>query len=776
MIQPSKKLILAAMLVMFTLYLVCIMLNNKLWGNILAPVVAFLSSFVIIAARKQVGDRRLYVMLLFLGTAIWGLADLLWLIFENMLSVDPRNIIGILLLYMIPTVFFAFILTNYIFNRLKQWNFKQLLIDCFTFTSLATVVLWGLVFSKAKIELNMNCVLVTVIIFLDVYILISIGLICFSRGFQNINRSSCLVLTGIFIYTVADYSCAYQSLVNAYEPNGIIDAGYMLCHVLVALGVFLEISHPTVITHESSFQLAENLRKPRKSVLLLMLGSYILYLMDNLNLNALLVSIAICILYWIFTISVRSTMLDRIRLKTERDMNEHLERLIAVRTEELNTAYRNLEEISNRDALTGLFNRRYLIHCLDSLIASKETCKFALLYIDANRFKFINDSYGHEMGDKTLHALGGRFLERNLSNCTVFRIGGDEFAVIIEYCHGRAEVEVIAKEILSMIQVPILITTHVFTLTASIGIALYPENALDRDTLMRYADIAMYEVKISNHKNGYLFFDTGLTEKTNQKHELEYLLQNADFDREFALYFQPQYSLGTNALVGMEALLRWQPPGKGMIPPSDFIPIAETNGLIVEIGEWVIDKAFAQIKQWNQASALQMKMSINISPIQIEYAGFMSWFQEKLQKDNINPTWIDLEITEHSAVHFDGEVERKFDQLNELGVSTSIDDFGTGYSSLSYIKRLNIERLKIAKELVDTIEHDENALLIVQAIIMMAQGMKLRTIAEGVEDRNQLEILRELGCDEIQGYLFGKPVPREEFEKQHIYEAAASLV
>ncbi|WP_304508151.1 putative bifunctional diguanylate cyclase/phosphodiesterase [Anaerotignum sp.] len=466
--------------------------------------------------------------------------------------------------------------------------------------------------------------------------------------------------------------------------------------------------------------------------------------------------------------NIRTNMLDRLMLKTEKEMNEQLEKLINERTKELNLANQHLEEISNTDALTGLFNRRYFIQHLETLIHSDKVNTFALLYIDTNRFKPINDSYGHEIGDKVLQELGLRFSAYNLSELTCFRIGGDEFAVIIENCSDVSEITNIAHKIFEMLQHSISVPPYSFTLTASIGIARYPLDAEDKDILIRYADIAMYEVKSKSYKNNYMFFDKLFIEKINKKYEIEVLLQNADYDNEFMLYYQPQYSTDTQALIGMEALIRWKQPQNGLISPSEFIPIAEETGLIIQIGEWVVEKAFSQIKKWNELNSMDLKMSINISPIQIKNTDFANWLWKKMQNEKIKPEWIDLEITESVAMISTSSIEKAFDFLNEIGVSISIDDFGTGYSSLSYIRKYNIDRLKIAKELIDHIAYDENALLIVQTIIMMSRGMNLKTISEGVEDMEQLEILKELGCDEIQGYIFGKPIPSLEFEKLHL--------
>ena len=220
----------------------------------------------------------------------------------------------------------------------------------------------------------------------------------------------------------------------------------------------------------------------------------------------------------------------------------------------------------------------------------------------------------------------------------------------------------------------------------------------------------------------------------------------------------------------MEALIRWLHPEFGLIPPLHFIPVIEDTGEIVTLGKLIIRKAFAKIKEWNEKYKLNLRISINVSPKQIEDNNFMNWFKNQMAESGVKTEWIDLEITESSYVHFNDENKHIFNELFNLGIKTSIDDFGTGYSSLSYIKALNFDRLKIAKELIDNIEDDENSQLIIKAIIMMSDGLKVKTIAEGVENESQLELLRKLGCDEIQGYIWGKPLPPDEFEKQFIIE------
>lgn len=757
----------------FVLYFTSVLLENTLWGNLLSPMVALMSALIILKSIKQVAD-RVFCFLLFLCPFIWGIADLLWLIYSNVLFINPDGNTFIETLYILPNLVLVILISLYGIKNFKSWSVYQLIIDVVSISAMWGVLLWAFVFSKTGLEFradftNLNIIIIT---YLDLYLLTGIGLVYLSKGFKNISTSSLLILVGILLFALTDYYYAYLYLLDRYHANTIIDGIYMLSNVLYALGVSYEVSHPTL--NQQMNELPPNLRKPSKLSLLFLALFGFFYLIDFFDFKVFIVSFSICILYWVLTSYLQAAMADKQLLKMEMRINEQLEKTVAERTNELAITNKYLEEISNKDHLTGLYNRRYLIHYLNTAISSDRNKTLALLYIDVNRFKAINDFHGHHIGDKVLSALGERFSRNGMINCTVFRIGGDEFAVILENYLDKEYLSSAAAEILAIIRSPILVPPHSFVVTASIGIALYPEDTRDKDILMKYADIAMYEVKNSLCNEDYLFFYSALKEKINRKHEIELLLKNADYDKEFMLCFQPQYNTNNHSLIGMEALLRWKPPEKGYISPVEFIPIAEEVGAIIDISEWVINQAFSQIKYWNETYRLNLKMSVNISPIQIENSDFIMSMQEKLRTFGIKPAWIDLEVTEGVAMNPNFSSGEIFNFLNELGINISLDDFGTGYSSLSYIRRFNIDRLKIAKELIDNICKEENALVIVQAIIMMAKEMKLKTIAEGVEDMDQLQVLEKLRCDEIQGYIFGKPVLAEEFEKKHITKVSTS--
>nr|WP_315021166.1 bifunctional diguanylate cyclase/phosphodiesterase [uncultured Aminipila sp.] len=765
----KQKHIVFILLVLFFIYFTSVLLQSDFWGNVLSPIVAFLSSAVIITSVSKIKDHKICWVLLFLCPLIWGIADFLWLIYDDIFLIEPMSVNFINALYTFPNIFIAAAITCYYAQNLKKWNLYQLVLDMMAISAILAVLLWSFIFSRTLLQFHVNFEYINtmICIFFDFYILSGVIVAFISTGIKNIGKRYFLVIAGIGAITFIDYYYAYLYLMDLYQANTLVDGIYMIGHVLFALGAVYEAMQIETKEERDTEAFPENIRKPQKIIFVFILLG-ILYITNFVTLKLLINCFAVGIVYWILTAQIQEGIHSKYLLKTEVKLNKHLEKVVAERTKELIIANKNLEEISNRDPLTGLYNRRQLIKYLDPLISCKTKKSFALLYIDANRFKAINDSYGHQIGDQVLCALGNRLTKNCMPNCTLFRIGGDEFAVIIDNNIEKKYICSVAEKLLELIQMPISVSPYVFTVTASIGIVSYPKDAEDRNVLMRYADIVMYEAKKAYSGNNYLFFDSAINEKIVRKNEIEILLRRADYDKEFVVYYQPQYSTDGQCLIGMEALLRWIHPEKGFISPGEFIPIAEECGAIIQIGEWVIDKAFRQIKKWNEIYSLNLKISINVSPLQIEKTNFINWFREKLYAGNIDSSWVDLEITEGSAMIPNETNEEAFSSFAEMGINTSIDDFGTGYASLNYIKKFDFNRLKIAKELIDNIAEDKNAILIVQAIIMMARGMGIKTIAEGVEDISQLQILEKLGCDEIQGYIFGRPIPVEEFEKEHI--------
>ena len=422
-----------------------------------------------------------------------------------------------------------------------------------------------------------------------------------------------------------------------------------------------------------------------------------------------------------------------------------------------------LEHLAHHDALTDLPNR---LLCLARLehelqVAKRSGEQVGVLFIDLDMFKNINDSLGHAKGDHLLQQVAKRVQENIRGEDTFARLGGDEFVMIAGAIKGRQDIALIAENTLAMFSRPFLVDEQDVFISASIGISIYPDDGEDTDTLLRNADVAMYCAK-SEGRNNYQFYMPALTHRVQERLNIETCLRQALKKNELMLYYQPQYSLDSQQMIGVEALLRWRHPEMGMVAPDRFIPVAEETGLIVPIGEWVLKTACQQLKAWQDAGCAPGRMAVNLSARQFWKPGLAKVVQNILTETGIEPGFLELELTESIIMHDTDIVSNTLATLHEIGVELSIDDFGTGYSSLSYIRRFPLDRLKIDRSFVrDIMSNPDDAEMIV-SIIALGHSMKLKVLAEGVETLEQLQYLQMQGCDEVQGFYFSKPLPADE--------------
>lgn len=421
-----------------------------------------------------------------------------------------------------------------------------------------------------------------------------------------------------------------------------------------------------------------------------------------------------------------------------------------------------LAYLANYDVLTQLPNRNLLHERMRQALgrASRNRQGVALLALDLDGFKVINDSLGHECGDKLLWEIGQRLTQAVSEGTTVARIDGDEFVVLLESNNPIKEMTDIAQCVLNCIKNPILLNNHEVCITASIGISVYPSDGVEALQLLKNADTAMSRAK-SQGKNTYQFFTAEMNAEALKRLILETQLRKVIERDELRLYYQPQVELASGRIVGMEALVRWQHPELGLLSPDKFIPIAEETGLIVAIGEWVLQTACQQSQDWQNQGLPALRMSVNVSSRQMQSLGLLETVKQVLAQTGLNPTYLELELTESLLI------EEKTDpgglsMLNELkaqGVHIAIDDFGVGYSSLSYLKRFPVSTLKIDRSFVKDINIDDDTTAIITAIIAMAHSLRLTVIAEGVENTQQLALLCHKRCEIVQGYLFSPPIP-----------------
>ncbi len=426
-------------------------------------------------------------------------------------------------------------------------------------------------------------------------------------------------------------------------------------------------------------------------------------------------------------------------------------------------AERRIEFLAYHDALTGLPNRLLMQDRFEqaSAQAQRSNARVALLFLDLDGFKSINDTLGHQIGDALLKAIAERLRGCVRETDTISRQGGDEFLIVLRDLPDADVPACIMLKIIESLQLPCVVEGHEIATTVSVGAALFPDDGRDFETLLRKADMAMYRAKEAG-RNTYRFFDEAMNAEVVDHLQLQAGLRRALERQEFVLHYQPQIELESGEVIGLEALLRWQHPELGMVEPGRFIPVAEESGLIVPIGQWVLNEACRQAMAWQQAGLPPLTMAVNFSAVQFKRGDVEQSIAQALQSSGLPPALLELELTESILIQNADDALARLQRLKQLGVQLSIDDFGTGYSSLAYLKRFDIDRLKIDRSFVRDLATDPDDAAIVRAIIQMARSLNLRTIAEGVETDEMLARLSAFGCNEVQGYLFSHPMPADE--------------
>ena len=443
-----------------------------------------------------------------------------------------------------------------------------------------------------------------------------------------------------------------------------------------------------------------------------------------------------------------------------------LEDQVAQRTRELEIATAHAFKLAQHDTLTGLPNRSLLNQRLKRIIAhaQRDGTHVGCLFLDFDHFKRINDTLGHDAGDQLLKAIAQRIEGATRESDTVARLGGDEFVVVVpglDPAQGSFEVLAVIQRIRESLLAPFRLSDQTPTLTCSIGVAIYPLDAHDGGTLIKQADTAMYAAK-EGGRNAYRFFEAEMNARVQQRLQLETDMRRALMDDEFFLVYQPQIEMRSGRACGVEALLRWRDPERGVISPSDFIPIAEESGMIQALGARVLRDACHQVMQWHRQELL-LRLSVNLSVQQLQHEDWIATVEDALRTSGLPSHYLDLEITESIIITHPERAVATLLKLKQMGVSITIDDFGTGYSSLSYLARLPLHGLKIDQRFVHGLGQNSNDDGITQAIIAMAHSLGLRCIAEGVETAAQSEFLRSHGCEEAQGFLYAPPLPEDEF-------------
>jgi diguanylate cyclase len=764
-----------SMIIYFIIYLTSTIVQSQFWGDILAPIGGLLSSGIILCAYLETNQpKKIKKIWAFFGLACfsWALADILWAVFDLVFHQNPENSDLISLLYMGTTVFLCAGIFIHSVQVFRKWNAIQCVVDSFGISASILFFIWIMYFNKNMSSFDLiskggGWITVSSVI-LDAAALISLAIWRVSiRDGKNPIFINVLDVS-LILFFIVDFYWTYQYIDKRYIPNSLIDSFYMAALLGVSAAAMIKAAY----IDDANFKEQEcsNVGITIRGLFILLCPALTIML-KGFSLNDLLTFLFIIFIYEVLTVYIQASIRNQQILKKECDLNLELEGRIDRRTKELVEKNRQLDFLSNQDTVTNLYNRRFFIYAMEAelkIIAPNEM--LALIFIDLDRFKTINDTYGHDVGDHVLVEVSKRLHDLNRKHAFLARLGGDEFVLAFLGDYHYEDMEQIAQQMIDGCGQVIAVGHYSFHLTISVGISIYPLDATDANMLLRNADMAMYEAKKQGY-NRYVSFNQTINDTIQRKNQIEILLKKAIFENEFMLFYQPQFSIPDKKLIGMEALLRWNSGEKGFIPPGEFIPIAEETDAIIPIGDWVMKKAICQIEKWNREYGLELKISINVSPKQLDQTGFVDELHSFMKEYSVKPDWVDIEITEGVAMEGKYRMSEIARQFKDAGVWISIDDFGTGYSSLSSLKMFPFDRIKIDKSLIDAITTDDYDLNITRFTVLLAKSMGIKTIAEGVESQEQLNLLMDLGCEQIQGYYLGKPVSPMEFERLFLKES-----
>ncbi len=752
----------------YLIYVLSLVLNNTFFINLMSFIIFFILLYYFVSSIKNIKEYKLIWIAFFSCFCVYNISYIIWMIYEDFYDIDLKALDASQYIYMFAGILITLSVIRYFIKNIETLESIQLIIDISTITIIMTSFFWIVIcdIEFKYIITDIDSLMALIYITMDIISLVIIYIIYRTMNELIKKKSIMLITIGILFYTLADLLYTYDIINDIYIWGISQNIFNIIPFIFFSIGSLYNSTEERNKKTEK-LSLSYNSILNKKNRWIVFIPMVILLIIGRLGISWIIFFVIVIFLHKFLSYYVTISNYNKHMLDKEIEMNVLLEKRVEERTKELSIANKKLRALSQSDVLSNLFNRRYFIERLeDMILLKKEDEKVAVLCMDLNRFKFINDSYGHDIGDKTLIELSNRFSSLLADNIIIARIGGDEFTFAIVGKFTKKEIEDFAIKIINLCEEPIIIGNHKLHVSINIGIDISKDKC-DINLLLKNADIAMYNTK-ENIGLMYSFYDEKLKNKVKRKSDIEQLLRNINFDEEFSICYQPQFELTTKKIIGLEALIRWNNPLIGCVSPLEFINIAEECGMIIKIGYWVMKNAIKQVSYWNKKYNTKLTIGINVSPKQMNNIDFLDNLKELIIDNNIDPKLIDVEITENVKVNEEKIILNTLKELNKIGVSVSIDDFGTGYSSLSYIKKFSINKLKIDKILVDNIPSNNEDLQVIKAIIMMAKGLGVKTIAEGVEDEKQLNILRNLGCDEIQGYIWSKPLKPCEFEKKYL--------
>lgn len=744
-------------------YFIALGFGSDFWGNILSPTVTFIASIYLFQAYRKSANKRnklayLIGMLAVLG---WLVSDIMWLLAKPLANIDPEEHNLFSQFYSITNLF-LFIFVLFKFRVMKRWNRVLVATDTIALSLCLMILVWVLFLDQnmQNLLLVQQDITVSFSLVMDYLIFSWIAVWYFSARKSSIHLGSRLLSAALVIYVICDIYYYYEYLLTTYTANTYVDGVYVISFLMLGFGAVIKVNaKEEMVEQRGSYQ------NVKGQAFLLVIAPILIIIFKGFLLEYLLILVSIIMLYQFLVLYIQRNILRDFMLEEEYKLNHELEIAVEERTKEL-------KELAYQDLVTKLYNRKYLVEKLREFREKlHKNEKIVLFYIDINRYKMLKTIYGNQISEQLL-AFTGKKLKNmkaisDTANTVLAMYGEDVFVYAKMGQFSEGEVEALAGEIIEQVSTRYQVENYEIMVSVNIGISNYPDDSDTIEKLISHGTIAMNRARIEGY-NRFQLFDHTVSASVLMNNRVELLLKNSNFDQEFYLDYQPQVLSHNKELVGVEALLRWKLKTGEMLSPAVFIPIAEETGIIVPLGYWIIDQVFRQMKEWKLHTGVLLPVAINISAKQLIQKDFVEKFKTLLTTYEMNPDYVEIEITESIQLEANVEIKNSLQELKKLGISIAIDDFGTGYSSLYYIKHLNIDRIKIAKELVDHVVEDEFDATIIKSIINIAEVGNIAVIAEGVETKEQWECLRDLGCEQIQGYYFSRPLSYDTIQNDWI--------
>ncbi len=748
-------------------------------GYILSPIGALGAGAVTLAAYIRTGRvRKMGVIWLCFSLACfsWAAADVILAVYALGFGVIAEDFPVVMFLYTCSNTFLLAAVGVFATSQFKRWNRAKLLLDAVMFSAVSLFTIWILLYNRSQTIMDVllqDGPFSVVSILADFIIVLSVAVWFLSVKSGRVPIFVIMAMVTVTAFSLTDLMYWQVSYMGGYYPGSMLDVAAIVSLLAGAVGGVLRMCREAEKLIPAGDLGTRTGRLIKEAIMLVL--PLVAMAIAGFVLTELLVFIMAAVIYKGLSVHFEAEIKKEQQLDQEKKLNEELGLTIEHHTRELRQMNKELwrknEELiflSNHDTLTNLYNRRFMLDKLQSSLAGAKPGQIvALMYIDLDRFKVINDMYGHDMGDKVLLEVSRRLIKFAGESVMLARMGGDEFVIVLTGLTDSREPAAFAGRIIEQCSHNIYVDDYVFCPSLCIGISIYPLDAEDVGTMMKNADIALYHAK-EQGVGRFAVFSRMIRQKSQRRNTIEMLLRADDITSEFSVYYQPQFSIPDQKLIAAEALIRWHNAQLGPVSPAEFIPIAEETDRINHIGMWVLGQATAQAAAWNSRYGGDLVIGVNISPKQLNSSRLMEKLQSLSGGGGFNPAWLDIEITESVALEGEYRLVQIFNLFKSIGMSVSVDDFGAGYSSVMALKQYSFDRIKIAKPLIDSITASDRNEQIVRALVLLAKSIGMKTIAEGVETRSQLAKLVAIGCDQIQGYLLGEPVPAEEFEALYL--------